>query len=132
MEDGTERLRVNESPELQTEAWTMPDQPNKAPVRSTGGEYLSAIFLESGGLAVVTPIQNGPAKRRGFTFWTQVRRNRVAESATVSRQCCTERDLVIARSDGKKRIFENYGLSDFHLTALARRDIPSDRQSSRG
>lgn len=34
------------------------------------GEYLAAMFLRDGTLAVVTPIQNVPAKRRGFTWWT--------------------------------------------------------------
>jgi hypothetical protein len=64
-----DHLRVSESQELEIEAWHVPDPPNYAPVRSTAGEYLSAIFLKSGEIAVVSPIQNPPAKRFGFTFW---------------------------------------------------------------
>ena len=35
-----------------------------------GGRVLPAIFLRDGRLAVVTPIQNRPAKRLGVSFWT--------------------------------------------------------------
>jgi BNR/Asp-box repeat len=63
------RVRVRESAALQTGAWYVPDQPYNAPVRSSAGEYLSVIFLKSGEIAVVSPIQDQPAKRFGFTFW---------------------------------------------------------------
>jgi len=35
----------------------------------TGGEYFPVIFLRNGGLAVVTTIQDRPAKRLGFSYW---------------------------------------------------------------
>lgn len=64
-----DQLRTYESPELEMDAWHVPEPANYAPVRSTGGEYLSTIFLKNGKIAVVSPIQNPPAKRFGFTFW---------------------------------------------------------------
>jgi hypothetical protein len=39
----------------------------KAP--TPAGEYVPVVFLRNGRLAVVTPIQNRPAKRLGFTYW---------------------------------------------------------------
>ena len=36
----------------------------------TAGEYLAVTFLADGSIAVVTPIQNLPARRMGFTYWT--------------------------------------------------------------
>lgn len=35
----------------------------------TGGEYLAMAALRNGRVAVVTPIQNSPKKRNGFTYW---------------------------------------------------------------
>jgi hypothetical protein len=37
---------------------------------TTAGEYVPTIFLRNGRLAIVTPIQNRPAKRLGFSYWT--------------------------------------------------------------
>jgi len=34
-----------------------------------GGEYLAAVILRDGGMGVVSPIQNRPAHRFGFTWW---------------------------------------------------------------
>ena len=39
----------------------------KAP--TTAGEYVPVVFLRNGRLGVVTPIQNRPAKRGGFSYW---------------------------------------------------------------
>jgi hypothetical protein len=33
------------------------------------GEYLALAFLRDGGLGVVSPIQNRPEQRVGFTWW---------------------------------------------------------------
>ncbi|HYW49059.1 MAG TPA: sialidase family protein [Gemmatimonadaceae bacterium] len=65
--DGEPRdVRVS-APQL-LDAWTWsPDKPDLAPVRSTAGEYLAALFLRDGGLAVVTPVQS--REREGFTWW---------------------------------------------------------------
>ncbi len=38
-------------------------------VRNSGGEYLAVTFLRAGGLAMVSPIQNQPAKQLGFSWW---------------------------------------------------------------
>jgi hypothetical protein len=37
--------------------------------RSTGGEYIPVIFLKDGNLGVVTPVQNTPEDRLGFSWW---------------------------------------------------------------
>lgn len=55
---------------LRTEAWATPDPKLNLLVRDTAGEYLPALFLRDGTLAVVTPIRNPTAKRYGFSFWT--------------------------------------------------------------
>lgn len=38
-------------------------------VRDTGGEYLAVTFLRTGGLAMVSPIQNQRAQQFGFSWW---------------------------------------------------------------
>lgn len=38
-------------------------------LNDTAGEYLGAALLRDGKIAVVTPIQNVPDKRFGFTWW---------------------------------------------------------------
>jgi hypothetical protein len=38
-------------------------------VRDTAGEYLAALFLRDGNLAVVSSITNPPANRYGFSLW---------------------------------------------------------------
>lgn len=63
-------LTVLRSPLLTTDSWSVPDTHGNAPVRDTAGEYLAALFLRDGTLAVVTPIQNPALKRYGFSFWT--------------------------------------------------------------
>jgi hypothetical protein len=37
--------------------------------RSPSIAYFPVIFLRNGGLAVVTTIQDRPAKRLGFSYW---------------------------------------------------------------
>jgi hypothetical protein len=37
---------------------------------TTAGEYVPTIFLRNDRLAVVTPIQNRPANRLGFSYWS--------------------------------------------------------------
>lgn len=65
--------RVTRSPLLRTESWTgswqRSDAINKTSVRDTAGEYLAALILRDGNLAVVSPIQNFSSKRYGFSFW---------------------------------------------------------------
>jgi hypothetical protein len=63
-------VRVSEP--MLLDAWTWPaDKPDVAPVRSSAGEYLAALFLRDGGLGVVTPVQS--KARDGFTWWRFVR-----------------------------------------------------------
>lgn len=63
---------VRTSGPMLLDAWTWPaDKPDVAPVRSSAGEYLAALFLRDGGLAVVTPVQS--KARDGFTWWRFVR-----------------------------------------------------------
>jgi hypothetical protein len=69
MSEGGE-LSIRRSQLLTTDTWSWPDAHGNAPVRDTAGEYLPALFLRDGTLAVVTPIQNSRLKRYGFSFWT--------------------------------------------------------------
>lgn len=53
-----------------TDAWTKGDPAKDyAPARSVAGEYLPALFLNDGDLAVVTPVQNYTTDHFGFSFW---------------------------------------------------------------
>lgn len=61
--------RIIKSSLLRTDSWRAGEPIGNAPVRSTAGEYLPVLFLRSGDLAVVSPIQNAEAKRFGFSFW---------------------------------------------------------------
>ncbi|MGI8961603.1 MAG: sialidase family protein [Bryobacteraceae bacterium] len=54
---------------LRTESWSSGEGQGNVPVRDTAGEYLAALLLKDGDLAVVTPIQNAAGKRFGFSFW---------------------------------------------------------------
>jgi hypothetical protein len=56
-------LRFVQSEPFQLDVWT-----RKGTDRATGGEYLGITFLRSGGLAVVSPIQNSKDQRSGFTW----------------------------------------------------------------
>lgn len=60
---------VSRSALLRTESWSAIDVHGNPPVRDTAGEYLAALFLRDGTLAVVSPIQNEADKRFGFSFW---------------------------------------------------------------
>ena len=55
-------------PRVRTSSFEIDATTGKAP--TPAGEYVPAIFLRNGGLAVVTPVQNRPAKRLGFSYWT--------------------------------------------------------------
>jgi hypothetical protein len=62
--------RMVESPPIKPDSWrqnrTWPEDP---PTRDTAGEYLVVSFLHTGGLVVVSPIQNWREKRFGFSLW---------------------------------------------------------------
>jgi len=64
-ENEDETPHVRESEPLQLDIWSF----NSPPTRSTGGEYIPVIFLNDGGLGVVTTIQNTQEGRLGFTWW---------------------------------------------------------------
>ena len=51
---------------LQVEAWR---PTGESLSRDTGGEYLPVLFLSDGDLCVVTPIQNSPEDRQGFSWY---------------------------------------------------------------
>ena len=55
-------------PNVRTSSFEIDAIAGKAP--TPAGEYVPAIFLRNGRLAVVTPVQNRPAKRLGFSYWT--------------------------------------------------------------
>jgi hypothetical protein len=64
------RLQVNEDggpPGVRTASLQIDVAPDAGP--PTGGEYFPIVFLRAGGLAIVTTIQNRPAKRLGFSYW---------------------------------------------------------------
>jgi hypothetical protein len=46
-----------------------PREANGPPFNDPAGEYLAVAFLRDGALGVVTPIQNVPEGRTGFTWW---------------------------------------------------------------
>jgi hypothetical protein len=59
-----------ESAPFRPDSWqqnqTWPEEP---PTPEPAGEYLAAAFLRSGGLVVVSPIQNKRENRFGFSLW---------------------------------------------------------------
>ena len=64
--------QVIECPPFQTEIWSRSfelEHPGDPAQRVTAGEYIPVIFLPSGGLGVVTTIQNQPQSRVGFRWW---------------------------------------------------------------
>ncbi len=69
IEGGTtpeEAPRLSLAPPIRQEAWVVDGDIR---VRDAAGEYVPVIFLADGGLGVVTPIQNGPDGRGGFSWW---------------------------------------------------------------
>jgi hypothetical protein len=65
------RLQVDDGkapPNVRTSPFEIDAIAGKAP--TTAGEYVPVMFLRSGRLAIVTPIQNRAAKRLGFSYWT--------------------------------------------------------------
>jgi hypothetical protein len=46
-----------------------PREPGGPLFNDPAGEYLPIAFLRDGTLGVVTPVQNVPAERKGFTWW---------------------------------------------------------------
>lgn len=70
IEDAGGEPRVLRAAPLQQDAWVMD---GGVRTRDTAGEYVPVAFLSDGDLGVVTPIQNGPGGRGGFTWWRIVR-----------------------------------------------------------
>lgn len=66
---GDDSPRLTESQPFQPDTWEQGRSADDPPFRDTAGEYLPVAFLRDGGLAVASPIQNGGAKRFGFSFW---------------------------------------------------------------
>jgi hypothetical protein len=62
--------RFVESPPFKPDSWRQiqiwPEDPQTP---DPAGEYLAAAFLRTGGLVVVSPIQNKQEKRYGFSLW---------------------------------------------------------------
>ena len=68
-DSGTAPTVVASSP-LPTEAWRpFVVHGDTIPTPDPAGEYLGVTFLNAGGIAVVTPIQDPAAHRMGFTWW---------------------------------------------------------------
>jgi len=63
--------RVTRAAPFQQDAWVTADGTR---VRDPAGEYVPIVFLSDGDLGVVTPIQNGPDGRGGFSWWRIERR----------------------------------------------------------
>ena len=69
-ENGNAAPRVVKAPSFRPDSWQRGEASTVAlRSRDPGGEYLAVSFLRSGGLAVVSPIQDDRAKRFGFSFW---------------------------------------------------------------
>jgi hypothetical protein len=64
----TDALEVQRS-SFQPDSWL--EQPDQR-TRDVAGEYVPVAFLASGGLGVVTPIQDLEGSRFGFTWWQTV------------------------------------------------------------
>ena len=65
------KLEVSDAgapPNVRTASFEIDATTGKTP--TPAGEYVPAIFLRDGRLAVVTPIQNRPGRRVGFSYWT--------------------------------------------------------------
>jgi len=67
--DGDAPPRMITSPPFRPDSWRSGARPEDPPTRDTASEYLAVTFLSEGGLAVVSPIQNGRAQRFGFSWW---------------------------------------------------------------
>jgi hypothetical protein len=62
--------RMAESPPFKPDSWRRNQAwPEDPPTPDPAGEYLAVSFLRAGGLAVVSPIQNKPENRYGFSLW---------------------------------------------------------------
>jgi len=61
--------RMAEASGFKPDSWVWSIPKDFPPVRDPAGEYLPVLFLRSGGLAVVSPIQNKRENRVGFSFW---------------------------------------------------------------
>ncbi len=61
--------RVVLSEPLLVDAWRRQQAGDSVRHRDAAGEYFPAVFLKSGGLGVVTAVQDIPGKREGFTWW---------------------------------------------------------------
>lgn len=59
--------RVITAPPIAPDSWAGATAAERT--RDTAGEYLAAIFLRSGAIGLVTPIQDAPAERSGFSWW---------------------------------------------------------------
>lgn len=59
-------VSLRRAPPFQIDSWTRTAEP----VRDPGGEYLPVVFLATGDLGVVAPIQNVRVGRRGFSWYT--------------------------------------------------------------
>jgi hypothetical protein len=67
--EGDEPPRVAESPGFRPDSWQWFTPQEFPPIRDPAGEYLPILFLRSGGLVVVSPIQNKRENRVGFSLW---------------------------------------------------------------
>ena len=61
--------RLVESQPLRPDSWGGGRSVNDPAYRDTAGEYLGLTFLSTGGLALVSPIQNRRGQRFGFSVW---------------------------------------------------------------
>jgi len=69
VDEGEAPPRMVESEPFKPDSWQQGSRPEDPPVRNTAGEYLAVTFLRSGGLVVVSPIENWHGKRFGFSLW---------------------------------------------------------------
>jgi hypothetical protein len=70
VDEGGAPPRVVESPPFKPDSWRQnPTWPEDPPTPDPAGEYLAAAFLQSGGLVVVSPIQDKRENRYGFSLW---------------------------------------------------------------
>jgi hypothetical protein len=67
--EGDAPPRMVESPGFKPDSWLWYMPQEFPPIHDSAGEYLPVLFLHSGGLVVVSTIQNKRENRAGFSLW---------------------------------------------------------------
>jgi hypothetical protein len=61
--------RITQAQAFRPDSWRRGRSAEDAPIRDPAGEYLALTVLRDGAVIVVSPVQNGPSQRFGFSLW---------------------------------------------------------------